>query len=78
MPYAGQLLVAAGMAQISPVSIMPYSWYSILMVIMGILSIMTGFPKLKIKEGVSKMNRMDEGLAFYFNMKILHGMKREK
>lgn len=47
MPYAGQLLVAAGMAQISPVSIMPYSWYSILMVIMGILSIMTGFPKLK-------------------------------
>lgn len=47
MPYAGQLLVAAGMAQISPVAIVPYSWYSILMVIMGILSIVTGIPNFK-------------------------------
>lgn len=47
MPYAGQLLVAGGMAQISPVSIMPYSWYSILMIVMGVLSIILGIPKLK-------------------------------
>lgn len=47
MPYAGQMLMAAGMAQISPASIVPYSWYSMLMIIMGILSIATGLPNFK-------------------------------
>lgn len=47
MPYAGQLLMAAGMAQISPGAIVPYCWYSMLMVVMGILSIVTGFPNFK-------------------------------
>lgn len=47
MPYAGQLLVAAGMAQISPASIVPYTWYSMLMIVMGLLSIITGFPNFK-------------------------------
>lgn len=47
MPYAGQLLVAGGIAKISPVSIMPYSWYSMLMIIMGVISIITGFPHFK-------------------------------
>ena len=47
MPYAGQILVAAAMAQISPISIVSYSWYSILMIIMGILAIITGIPKMK-------------------------------
>lgn len=47
MPYAGQLLVAAGIAQINPVSIVPYSWYSMLMIVMGVLSILTGLPHLK-------------------------------
>lgn len=45
MPYAGQLLIAAGIAQITPASIIPYSWYSMLMILMGILSIITGYPK---------------------------------
>ena len=49
MPYAGQILVAAAMAQISPVSIVPYSWYSMFMIVMGILAIITGIPKLKEK-----------------------------
>ena len=40
MPYAGQILVAAAMAQISPVSIVPYSWYSMFMI---------GIPKFKEK-----------------------------
>lgn len=47
MPYAGQILVAAGMAKISPVSIVPYSWYSMLMIVMGILAIITGLPKME-------------------------------
>ena len=42
-PYAGQLLVAGAMAEISPVSIMPYVWYSILMAVFGVIFILTGF-----------------------------------
>ena len=49
MPYAGQILVAAAMAQISPVSIVPYSWYSMFMIIMGTLAIIIGIPKFKEK-----------------------------
>ena len=49
MPYAGQILVPAGIAQIFPVSIVPYSWYSMFMIVMGILAIITGIPKLKEK-----------------------------
>lgn len=55
IPYGGQLLVAAGMGKISPVSIVPFSIYSMLMIVMGILSIALEFPKAKkemiIKEG---------------------------
>ncbi|MEF2292455.1 Na+/H+ antiporter NhaC family protein [Virgibacillus dokdonensis] len=47
LPYAGQLLVIGGMAGVSPVSIMPYNWYSILMIVIGLLSIVIGFPKGK-------------------------------
>lgn len=47
MPYAGQLLMAAGMAKISPASIVPYSWYSMLMLAMGCIAIMINKPNLK-------------------------------
>ncbi len=49
LPYAGQLLVAAGIAKVTPVSIMPYSWYSMLMILFGILSITFGIPNYKKK-----------------------------
>lgn len=44
LPYAGQLLVAGGMAKIAPMSIMPYNWYSVLMIIFGVLFIVIEFP----------------------------------
>lgn len=44
-PYAGQLLVASAMCKISPVSIMPYVWYSWLMLVFGIIFIVIGYPK---------------------------------
>jgi Na+/H+ antiporter NhaC len=44
-PYAGQLLVAGAMAKISPVIIMPYVWYCMLMAIFGVFFIMIGWPK---------------------------------
>ena len=39
MPYAGQLLMVAGLAKISPISITPYAFYPMMMLIMAIISI---------------------------------------
>lgn len=47
LPYAGQLLVAGGLAKVSPTSIMPYNWYSMLMIVFGVVFIIIGFPKFK-------------------------------
>lgn len=52
VPYGGQLLVAGGLANISPIAIMPYSIYSILMFVCGMLAIFLGIPKLKYKQTV--------------------------
>ncbi|MFA9464351.1 MAG: Na+/H+ antiporter NhaC family protein [Velocimicrobium sp.] len=49
-PYAGQLLTAGALAGISPVTIMPFVWYSILMIIFGVLSILLGIPKQRKTE----------------------------
>lgn len=49
IPYGAQMLVAAGIASISPVSILAYSFYPILIGICGVLAILTGYPKLTIK-----------------------------
>lgn len=47
LPYGPQLLVASGLAAISPVSIIGYSFYPILMGICCTIAIMIGYPKLK-------------------------------
>jgi len=47
IPYGAQLLVAAGLVGISPMEILSYLHYPILMGICGILAIIFGFPKLK-------------------------------
>ncbi|HEY4543144.1 MAG TPA: Na+/H+ antiporter NhaC family protein [Tissierellaceae bacterium] len=47
IPYGGQLLVAAGIAGISPVAIVPHATYSFLMIVFGVLAILTGRPKFK-------------------------------
>ncbi|NMD71341.1 Na+/H+ antiporter NhaC family protein [Bacillus sp. DNRA2] len=47
IPYGAQLLVAAGVAKISPLSILPYSYYPALIGICAIIAIFTGFPNLK-------------------------------
>lgn len=47
LPYASQLLVAAGIAGIAPVEIMLYNWYSMLMILVGLVSIALQFPKTK-------------------------------
>lgn len=45
LPYAGQLLVAGGLAGVSPVSIMMYNWYSMLMILVSLLAILFQFPR---------------------------------
>lgn len=40
IPYGGQLLVAAGLAGISPMQIVPYSWYCLLMLVSSSIFIM--------------------------------------
>jgi Na+/H+ antiporter NhaC len=46
IPYGPQLLLAAGIASISPISILQYSYYPILIGLCAIISILIGFPRL--------------------------------
>ncbi len=45
IPYGAQILTAAKLAGISPISVLPYSFYPILIAICGIISILIGFPR---------------------------------
>ncbi|PAD21943.1 Na+/H+ antiporter NhaC family protein [Terribacillus saccharophilus] len=47
LPYGAQLLTAATVAGISPISIIPYSFYPIMIGICGIIAILIGYPKKK-------------------------------
>ena len=47
IPYGAQVLGAAGLAAISPMEIVKFVHYPMLMGIFGILAIIIGFPKLK-------------------------------
>ncbi|MGX6441779.1 Na+/H+ antiporter NhaC family protein [Neobacillus sp. K501] len=48
IPYGAQMLVAAGVAGISPVSILSYSYYPVLIGVCGVLAILTGFPRFSV------------------------------
>ncbi|EPC85934.1 Na+/H+ antiporter NhaC-like protein [Lacticaseibacillus paracasei subsp. paracasei CNCM I-4649] len=50
IPYAGQLLVAGGMAKVSPVSVIPWVWYCYLTLICSLLFVFLGIPKVKYTE----------------------------
>lgn len=50
IPYAGQLLVAGGMAKVSPVEVMPWVWYCYLTLIFSILFVVLDFPRIKANE----------------------------
>lgn len=47
IPYGAQLLIAAGLVGVSPMEILGYLHYPILMGVCGILAIAFGFPKLE-------------------------------
>ncbi|KAA0966912.1 Na+/H+ antiporter NhaC family protein [Sporosarcina sp. ANT_H38] len=50
LPYGAQMLAAAGLAAISPVSIIPYSFYPVLIGICGAVAILIGYPKFRQKD----------------------------
>lgn len=50
IPYAGQLLVAGGMAKVSPIEVMPWVWYCYLTLIFSILFVVLDFPRVKATE----------------------------
>ncbi|MDN4526747.1 Na+/H+ antiporter NhaC family protein [Fictibacillus fluitans] len=47
IPYGAQILTAAKIGSISPVSLLTYSFYPILIAVCGVIAILVGFPKLK-------------------------------
>lgn len=49
IPYGAQMLSAAEFASISPTSILPYSFYPILIALCGIVAILIQFPRFKRK-----------------------------
>jgi Na+/H+ antiporter NhaC len=49
LPYGAQFLAAATVAGISPILIMPYTIYPILIAICGIIAVLIGYPKPKAK-----------------------------
>lgn len=51
VPYGGQMLVVSGLAAISPVSIIPFSFYPMALGVCGILAILFNFPKHRQTRG---------------------------
>lgn len=47
LPYSPQVIAAAGVASISPVSLMPYSIYPIILGVCGLIAIFFRLPRLK-------------------------------
>ena len=45
IPYGAQMLIAAGLAQLNPVSILPYLYYPLVVGIVALLSILLRYPK---------------------------------
>lgn len=47
VPYGGQILAAAALGGVSPISVVPYCWYPMLIGVCGVLAIVFGVPRLK-------------------------------
>jgi len=47
LPYGAQLLMASGLAHISPIEIIPHLYYPMAIGVMVVLSIIFQFPRIK-------------------------------
>ena len=50
LPYGAQVLAAAGLASISPLALLPYSIYPILIAVAGIIAIVINYPSFQRRE----------------------------
>lgn len=50
VPYGAQMLAAAGLAGISPATMLPFSFYPVLLGICGLVSILIDYPKFQRKQ----------------------------
>ncbi|WP_018664696.1 Na+/H+ antiporter NhaC family protein [Heyndrickxia acidiproducens] len=62
VPYGGQFLAAAGLASISPVSMMPYSFYPVLMGICGVIAILIHYPRNKKETAAAKNAALNKNI----------------
>ncbi len=46
-PFGGQILVGCALAGLSPLNVIPYVWYCLLIIVCGVAAILLGFPKFK-------------------------------
>ena len=51
IPYSGQLLAAGALAGVSPLAIMPWCWYPLLLLVSGLGAIALAVPRLKRATG---------------------------
>ncbi len=54
IPYGAQMLLAAGFAKVSPIEIIPFTFYPMLTAVCGVIAIVIGFPRLNKKSKSSK------------------------
>jgi Na+/H+ antiporter NhaC len=54
IPYGAQMLLAAGFAKVSPIEIIPFTFYPMLTAVCGIIAIVIGFPRLNKTSKSSK------------------------
>ena len=47
LPYGAQLLMASGLAKISPIEILPHLYYPMAIGVMVVLAIVFQFPRMK-------------------------------
>ncbi len=45
IPYGAQMLIAAGLASLNPIEIIPHLYYPVMMGLMAVLSIVFRFPR---------------------------------
>nr|WP_239583529.1 Na+/H+ antiporter NhaC family protein [Metabacillus iocasae] len=54
IPYGAQMLIAAEFAGVSPISIIPYAFYPILIAVFGIIAILINFPRFNTRKQHSR------------------------
>lgn len=61
IPYGAQMLTAAGFASLSPIDLLPYAFYPMLVAVCGIISIVINFPRFSSEaKKVSIIKQLNE------------------